>query len=106
MKTLLIALTAALCLATVAGAEITVDQLERAAQCLAFSASQPRLKKLCVCQDGSANHYHIGYVSVGMVALPNFKYHLTMTCHVPSISTVDGSISGSQNCLTYDTLVD
>ena len=41
-----------------------------------------------------------------MVALSNFKYHLTMTCHVSSISTVDGSISGSQNCLTYDTLVD
>jgi hypothetical protein len=41
-----------------------------------------------------------------MVALPNFKYQLTMTFHVPSISTVDGSISGSQNCLTYDTLVD
>ena len=41
-----------------------------------------------------------------MVALPNFKYHLTMTRHVPSISTVDGSISGSQNCLTYATLVD
>jgi len=53
----------------VAGAEITRDQLERAAQRLASSASQPRLKKLCVCQDGSsANHYHIGYVSVGMVA--------------------------------------
>jgi len=29
-----------------------------------------------------------------------------MTRHVPSISTVDGSISGSQNCLTYATLVD
>jgi hypothetical protein len=36
----------------------------------------------------------------------DFKHHLTMTCHVPNISTVDGSISGGQNCLTYETLVD
>jgi hypothetical protein len=55
---------------------------------------------------GSSNHYHIGYLSVGMLTVGNFKHHLTMTCHVPNISTVDGSISGGQNCLTYETLVD
>jgi hypothetical protein len=38
------------CLASVASAEITGDRLERAASRFAFSSSQPRLKKLCVCQ--------------------------------------------------------
>jgi hypothetical protein len=106
MKTLLVALTATLGLATAANADITGDQLARAAARLGLASGQPRMKDLCVCQDGSANHYHIGYLIVSTLPVGNLKYHLTMACQVPNISTVDQSISSSQNCLTFAPLVD
>jgi hypothetical protein len=107
MKTLLVALTATLGLATAARADITGDQLARAAgRVAATPGAQMRVKDLCVCQDGSANHYHVGYLIASTLPIGNLKYHLTMACQIPNISTVDQSISSSQNCLTFAPLVD
>jgi hypothetical protein len=104
MKKSIAVLAALLGLATVAAAEVTFSQLERAAGKIAFTSSRPSAKQLCVCQDGGPNHYHMGYLMQSTINLVGPKVHLTMICKIPDFS-LDGTLVGTQNCLTFAPLI-
>jgi hypothetical protein len=90
-------------LAGTASAALDGERFEKEAAKAGADLVHGRVRRLCICQDGGANHYHVGYLLKTTIGVQG-GIHVTMTCQVPTLSTIDREIVSVQNCLTYEVL--
>jgi hypothetical protein len=105
MKTVASSLALVLTLAVTGLAHAVIDgpRFDKEASKYGADIVTGRIRKLCVCQDGGANQYHVGYLVKSAIGVSG-GVHLTMTCQIPTLSSFDRSYVSAQNCLTYEVL--
>lgn len=60
-------------------------------------------KGICICQDGGANHYRVGYLIRGNFQDGN-AVEITATCQIPKFDPIDGDMLSTAPCVTYEVI--
>lgn len=103
MKRILISFLMVLGSAGLAAAVVDGPRFVRDARKLGLDPATSKVRHLCICQDGGANHRHVGYLVLSQLNVVG-GYHVTSTCQIPTLSGADSSYVSAQNCATFELL--